>query len=132
MDALIYRVSIRRLRYFFDPFKDDLWNRGATITLKEVQHALQEQRLDPRPNGWDLRLRLEDDVEARARYDVERIAYLVHHPAADPISIDVRSEHDVSLDDGGHRLAAAIVRQERQITVVVGGDLRAFTRRFLR
>jgi hypothetical protein len=68
-------------------------------------------------------------------YHANRIAYLVDFKAEDPISIDVGIPSmgctvDWEIEDGNHRLAAAIVRGDEFIYASFSGGLKE-VRRFI-
>ena len=83
------------------------------MTRRDVARALREQRLVAQPGTDD---------------HAGRIAYFVVHGSADPIHIDVGvpalgCHVDWLVEDGNHRLAAAIYARRRLIVASVGGQL---------
>lgn len=64
-----------------------------------------------------------------------RIAYLAHHGWADPIEIDVGVPHlacypEWPVEDGNHRLYAAVLRGDSDILATIAGDLGYAAQRF--
>lgn len=125
-----YRVLLRAMRRHCDPFRDDCWCRGRPITRAEVAAAIREGRLERRENDQRLRDRM-----SRAEtlvFDAERVAYLTVHPATDPVCIDVIGTHEIRVEDGCHRIAAAIMRREPELLVSYSGIVSVFQRAFRR
>jgi len=88
------------------------------ITREEVASAIAEGRFQKMPL----------DTEGTRRDHVERIAYLVVHPARTPLELDVGIPHlgchvDWPLLDGHHRLAAAIYRGDATIDIDAAGSI---------
>lgn len=105
-------VSVFRLSELCNPFTGDPWQKG-TASVPGVSEALLDERLCGTPGG--------DDHDGR-------IAYLVVHAAKDPIEIDVGVPelgcHPAWLvEDGNHRLAAAIYKGQDEIHANVSGSV---------
>ena len=95
----------------YDPFDNEVW--GAPVTRADVRQALQEGRLAHAPGGQD---------------HAARIAYLVEHPASEPVTIDVGVPSlgcvvQWPIVDGNHRLAAALYREDGSILAEVSGEV---------
>lgn len=65
--------------------------------------------------------------ENRLRH-IQKVAWFVKNPAKDPISIEVGCARlgvriDHIIEDGNHRLAAAIIRGDKSIAARVGGGI---------
>ena len=106
-------IPITRLLPHCHPFRSRPW--GVPVMPRDVREALATGRLVATPGGDD---------------HAGRIAWLMIHPSREPIEIDVGVPHlccyvDWLVQDGNHRLAAALMRGEPTIMACVSGDLRA-------
>lgn len=104
-------LPVARLSRHCDPFRDQAW--GVAVTRADVRRALRERRLVPVPGTDD---------------HAGRIAYLVENEAADPIEVDVGVPEmhcyvGWLVQDGNHRLAAAMIAGREKISASVGGSL---------
>ncbi len=125
-------LPVKALRQIIDPFKTDPWDCGG-ITIAEVSEAIAEGRFCVRrhsPVRWG---RSEDGLTRKEH--IERVAYLTVHPSNHPVEIDVGvpacgSFCDYPLQDGHHRLAAAIMRGDEFILAEVSGQLSYATELF--
>lgn len=110
----LFLIPLKRLEDSHSPFDIPVWGRGE-VTPEDVQAALDAGDLVSEyvdmgirhlmPPGWDAR----------------RIAYLVANPSDHPLFIEVDDIGMVSLEDGFHRLAAAIFRRDEGIVAILGG-----------
>lgn len=123
-----YLIPLKSIRRWLDPFRDDVWNIGSPVTRTEVRAAIREGRLDARQNTQPFRLSLNE--ADHLAYDAERIAYLTVNPCPRPISIDVVDHGDIRIEDGCHRIAAAIMRGDEHIGVEYGGRIDVFHKTF--
>lgn len=111
----VFLVPVREISDVTDPFLDDVWGRG-TIMREDVRRLLEAEDVASDFVEMHVRERLS------AEWDARRTAYFVRNPSAFPISIEVVSpEGDFEVDDGYHRLAAAIYRGDGEIAVELGG-----------
>ena len=107
-------LPVNRLKKLrdFNPFRCQPW-RGHIVKMSDVKLALDAGRL----------------VSVQTNTDhAGRIAYFVVHESADPISIDVGIPAmqyfvDIPLDDGNHRMAAAIYAKRLFISASVAGQM---------
>lgn len=104
-------LPVRRLAQHCNPFRATPW--GLRVTKAQVRQALRERRLVSVPGTED---------------HAGRIAYLVENTASDPIEIDVGVPAlgcwvDWLVQDGNHRLAAAIFAGHPLISAGVAGQL---------
>nr|WP_250807768.1 hypothetical protein [Neorhizobium tomejilense] len=111
-------VPLDRITAVCNPLRDPPWYDGQGITAEGVGAALREGRFELRQYSLD---RLGPDWTV-AQHE-ERIAWLVQNPQTDPIEIEFSHPNyeTFSIDDGNHRLAAAIYRQDAAIAVQLGG-----------
>lgn len=112
-------IPVRKLADLCDPFSNP-WTKRP-FDVNDVKAAMAQGRLHSSPytaaSKW-----------TRRRH-IERVAYLAVHGWDAAVEIDVgipRLGCIVSwpLQDGNHRLAAAIVRGEEFIPAEVGGEIR--------
>lgn len=103
----------------WSPFDHSIWDSVKTpITKEEVADAIKHGRLHGEP--WDF--------SATREQHIERIAYLVVHPDRSAIDVDVGIPSmglylGWIVEDGHHRLAAAIYRGDETIEVSLSGSL---------
>jgi hypothetical protein len=111
-------IPIERITNVYDPFAEPPWYDGSAVCIAGVRSAIKENRLNPEPYSAK-----KFGPDWTSRKHEERIAWLVLNPSHDPISIEFSYPNDdaFSIDDGNHRLAAAIYRGDREIAVEVGG-----------
>lgn len=104
-------LSVEILARHFSPFEHEVW--GEAVSQADVLAALAQGRLVDQPGGTD---------------HAGRIAYLVENPTNEPLVIDVGVPSlgcvvAWPIQDGNHRLAAAIVRGDATIEAEVGGEV---------
>ena len=131
-------LSVARLKKQCNPWA--CWIEQETpITPQEVQHCLDHGRagLVETPLWTSIvygtaRISAEENRQRHIR----KIAYFVLNEILEPISIDVGCEAlgcwpEHLVDDGNHRLAAAMFKKSRTINARVGGGLTDAKRRGL-
>ncbi len=111
-------IPTHRLARHCNPFGKSPW--GVRVTRADVRRALAERRLVAGPDTDD---------------HAGRIAYLVENPAQDAIEIDVGVPvlgyiPNWLVQDGSHRLAAAIFSGKVEIVADVQGQLDRAKRMF--
>lgn len=104
-------IPLLRLLRHCHPFRSRPW--VVPVTPRNVREALTTGRLVATQGGDD---------------HAGRIAWLMAHPSQEPIEIDVGvpglgCHVDWFVQDGNHRLAAALMRGEPTIMACVSGDL---------
>lgn len=104
-------IPVHRLAKHCNPFSGHPW--AERVTRRDVRRALAEGRLAATPGTGD---------------HAGRIAFLMTHEATDPIDIDVGvpafgCHVRWFVQDGNHRLAAAIMAGRPTISALVGGQL---------
>lgn len=111
------KIPINRITEFFRPFEFPPWSyvKRNNFTVKGVYHCLHNNVLERRHYRPEM-------FRWNGRHHEMRVAYLVVHHDESPISIEILDE-TASLDDGWHRLSAAIIRGDRFINVVFGGHI---------
>lgn len=126
-DRLVGEVPLSRLANSFDPFLCSPWHDGEGVSFEGVTAALEEGRFEYGPYSAVVSVH-ENNWGAR-RHEA-RIAYLVVHKSDEPIEVQFSTPDgdSISIDDGHHRLAAAIYRKDPAILVELGGYLCAAVR----
>lgn len=114
MPVLLPTVKVLEL---CNPLRMSPWVAGR-VTKTLVRECLKNRWLCPSPVGHN----------ASADMHAGRIAFLVKNGWSDSIEIDVgipsmRCYVDWPVLDGNHRLAAAYLRGDDQISAMIGGDL---------
>ncbi len=104
-----------------DPFRAVCWHADLDrpVTREEIAAAIADGRLNP-PDGQEGGMTREAHLG--------RIAWFAVHGWPDPISIDVGVPAlghcpRWPVEDGNHRLAAAIFRMDASISAEIGGQL---------
>ena len=115
---IIGKIPIKRIGR--NPFKRSPWIDGQDVTRNNVQEALKNGEFENSPYpGYLYSTKSDWDKQRHER----RIAYLVKNKNDAPISIEFKdAENDIlEIDDGWHRLGAAIIRKDTHIQIEVGG-----------
>lgn len=120
-DAIVGRVPLDRLGRHFNALEQSPWHDGQGVTREGVLKALDEGRLETVP--YSLGCTWEEREDWSPRRHEERIAYLVVNPSDQPISIEFNypDDEEMTVDDGHHRLAAAIIRNDEYVLIQLGG-----------
>ena len=111
-------VPVAALEALFNPFRTTPWSRR--ITPKMVSDCLEADTLYAEP--------LDGNPDVPARLHAARIAYLVRYGWKDAVQIDVGVPSlgchvRWPVQDGNHRVAAAIYRGDEEILAVVDGSV---------
>ena len=124
VDDDIWLVSLHALRELCGDtvFDYNPWGCQPPITAQEVHCALQRNILEPTPFSTENSPQFWNRDQ-----HIARIAYLVANQDPHPIDIDVGVPElgcHVSwpVQDGNHRGAAAILRQDSHITCTLAGS----------
>ena len=113
------KIPVDRLKAVCNPLGEcDIWSVGKPITVEMVDAAFVTGQLNPNTNASE-KLKTAKDHAAR-------IAYLVKYGWSDAISLDIgipslNCYTDWMIDDGNHRVAAAIYRGDQYILAGVNG-----------
>jgi len=114
-------LDLAKLQECADPFESTVWHgMESPLTREEVALAIAEGRLLAEPHP-DYSFGLCGKEWGRQEH-IERVAYLVVNPSPEPIWIDVGCEAlglyvSWIIQDGNHRLAAALYRGDTTIRV---------------
>lgn len=114
------QIPIPKLRNHCDPLDCPPWGCGA-VPRAAISEAIKEGRLNTTPFSEGLPGGYDSDIN-----HAERIAYFVVHGWEAPIEVDVGvpallCHVDWLVQDGNHRLAAAIYRGDSTILAFVDG-----------
>lgn len=120
MNKVIVKCSLETLKYYVNPFKKDIWPSFARAKEDIISNVLQNntftsQRID-NPDWSKL------THEESLNYHNSRIAYMVKNPDNKPIDIDVSDMAGIIMEDGNHRLSAAIYSNQPDINVSVSPE----------
>jgi hypothetical protein len=116
-------IPLEALTDYWHPMADNVWGCGV-ITVEDVL-SCEDIFMGRQSTGSTA-----EDGES-FEFNVARIAWLAERGWAtegdpEPITVDVGvagyTPHDLVLD-GNHRLAAAIVRGDKEIKVAIAGDI---------
>ena len=110
-------LAIKKIQKLCDPFKNCPWSDEYIITKKEIKEKISKGSV----------LSLPSSSEFEKEQHIERIAYLVLNHDPTPIDIDVGVPSlgyypKWIIEDGNHRLSAAIYRQEKYIFAYCSGE----------
>jgi hypothetical protein len=116
----IFEIAVSAITRFSNPLRHDVWGRGR-VTRASVTACLDQNRLAARFIPMGVR------GHAGPDWDSQRVAYFVANPDPWPISIEVTSPCGAwTIDDGFHRLAAAVYRRAPTILVAISGYIDAW------
>ncbi len=111
-------IPVDNIARRFNPFKSPVWTE-TPLSEDDVCACLERGhwKYGSKPEHCGI-----------YSYHVARVAYLVRHPAHDPIQIDVgvpvlNYVPRWPIIDGNHRLAAAIYREAPSIAASIAGQL---------
>lgn len=134
----VHEVSLTQLieHCGIHPLNDPPWGIDGPIYLTEIHECIEDKRLRdkpvalPRSFNTVLHTGLSAAEVATLRKEhIERIAYLVVNPADDPIIIDVGIPGMLDcfhIEDGFHRMAAALFRHKETVQVSFSGSIEHF------
>ncbi len=118
-------ISVKSIRKLCDPTQNDVWSCGI-VAQSLVAQCIQQGRLIDHEE-WEA-LNAEALYIPSAEEHASRIAYLATEGWEDPIEIDVGVPSlgyfpKWPLEDGNHRLFAAIFKKHETIDATFAGDL---------
>lgn len=106
----VFNVPVKKLAELRNPVEDGVWGFGIQPSNLKIRNCIAKGKL----LGW------QEKIKNLNTYDhAARIAYLVVNPSDEPISVEFCN--GVVVDDGNHRLAAAIYAERETIRAAVGG-----------
>lgn len=119
-------LKVKDIFKLYNPFK--CWiELEKEITLKEIQNCLNESSENLTETPLFLFGNLKADKNLLRENHIRKIAFFVKNGFDDPIQIDVGLPemghfNDYLIEDGNHRLAAAIFRNDENIKCIVTGS----------
>lgn len=129
-DASYHDVPLSRVKKLADPF--GCWMElKSPITHQEVLDCLKnnQEQLTETPLALDAMMDSKGsfDVDEARQKHIQKIAYFVKNGFDKPIDIDVGVPSmgcyiDHMIEDGNHRLAAAIIRKDKTIKCSIMGE----------
>lgn len=118
-------ISVNKLREFYNPFSAWFELMGSPITKDEVFACIEagEAELVFTELFTQADKFTEDQAnEARINH-IKKIAYFVVNGVRDPIDVECLDSDDFRVNDGNHRLCAAIILGYTHIKAYLGGFL---------
>lgn len=120
MQSPVIRVPVVRLLER-SPFERLCWpDMSRPVTLQEVAYAIEEKRFRDQSFSHEVDWSVLEYTNDSHNFHVERIAYLVLWSSDNPIQIGMGQCWFVN--DGSHRLGAAIYRNDETIDVTFVGS----------
>lgn len=119
LNECIYRIPLYWIiNAGYSPFNSPPWMEGR-ITKSMALRALRNEEFESLPyTGWMNK----NPNPYTPKWHARRVAYLVKHKASDPLIFDRTSSGGIRFEDGNHRLAAAIIREDDTIDIYFPGD----------
>jgi hypothetical protein len=120
-DEIVAEIPLSRMIAHTNPLQNPPWRGGRGVTVDGILRALAEERLE-RTSYSNVESNGDKAEWDDARHEA-RIAYLIRHKASEPLEIEFPypTGEDFDINDGHHRLAASIWRNDQTITVSLGG-----------
>ncbi len=118
-EEFVGEVPIDRVLGIIDPIANPPWHDGIDVSERGVAAALAAGRYEKRPYSSNL-VTVCGKGWTSQRHE-ERIAWLVANPPLDPIEVEISCYGDAGVDDGMHRLYAAVIRGDVTVRVRIGG-----------
>jgi hypothetical protein len=138
---MLAHIRVEVLSQLYNPLENPPWDDFPRITIEEIAEAIRTEAYKTARMSWHQRNRdrlVEEcsdpdydsarwHAENRA-YHIARIAFLVTYGWSDPITVDIGlPDLDPgfpldAVEDGNHRLSAAIYRGDYTILADVAGD----------
>jgi len=129
-EASYHELPLSRVKKLADPF--GCWMElKSPITHQEVLDCLKnnQEQLTETPLALDAMMDLKGafDVDEARQKHIQKIAYFVKNGFDNPIDIDVGVPSmncyvSHMIEDGNHRLAAAIIRKDKIIKCSIMGE----------
>jgi len=129
-ESSYHELPLSRVKKLADPF--GCWMElKSPITHKEVLYCLKnnQEQLTETPLALDAMMDSKGafDVDEARQKHIQKIAYLVKNGFDNPIDIDVGVPSmncyvSHMIEDGNHRLAAAIIRKDKTIKCSITGE----------
>lgn len=118
--SLVFNLDVDKLKQLYNPLILEKWIWGSHgVTREAVEMAVKakhfESEVKHNKHGFE-----------KSAYHCQRIAYLVEHKDTTPIHLYGAGMWGVPfiVENGNHRLAAAIVRGDKTIRATMSGDVK--------
>ena len=133
----VYQIPVRSLlNAVGNPMTEQVWSNDR-FTAREVKRFIKEKRFELgqwcslNSTGKMYELENDDDEDVNMTdWHIARIAYMTVNKQTQPIDIHVNCYGLALLNDGNHRFAAAIVRKDKYIQIIVDGFIDVFFKVF--
>ena len=116
--SLVFTLDVQKLAEMYNPFVLSKWIWGSHVTRNAVEMAVKAKHYEPK---------VKHGVHGvGGLYHCQRIAYLVKHRDDTPIHLYGAGMWGVPfiVENGNHRLAAALVRGDETIRATMSGDVK--------
>lgn len=129
VDEGVYEVPLSLLLEIVgNPFDEDpVWTGCSKFSIEDVLAAMEEDLSGVAEEPYDSLHEFCSDMEMdTTSYHVARVAYLVKHGCNGYRLPQLEYSGQMrgpGLDDGNHRLAAAVVRNDTTFKIEIGGFL---------
>lgn len=111
VDPKPHLLRVAKLKSMYGFEIATIWHHvDKPISTYEIKEAIQNKDFEPIPAKYAFTQERLHGHSAR-EYHIRRIAYISVNWVEDPISITLKPP-DWPIEDGNHRLAAAIIRKE--------------------
>lgn len=112
-----FYVPVQSARRLLNPYRQEVWGTGP-LSRCAIAEAIRTGTGEPRPNTHENRRLADGSLDMG--FDNRRVAWLVENPASDAICIAWHVDREwayLIVQDGCHRLSAAMFRGDRYILV---------------
>lgn len=113
----IATLAAHKIKEIYDPVEDSVWGWGIEPSYEQIAKCVESADL--------LQIDAHTGMMHRemAKYNHSaRIAYFVLNPPLDAIAIEMSLDGHINIEDGNHRLAAAIFAN-REIKAILSGSI---------
>lgn len=129
--ALSYHeLDVKTLQQYCDPFVGCWIELDKPITKEEVLQCLKEGKAEliHTPEWTVVTIDKKISVKKARENHIKKVAYFVLNEMREPIGLDVGVPEmgflsDYFIEDGNHRFAAAIIREDKIIKATLSGSL---------
>ena len=118
----IYKIEISDLLNLVNPLDGQMWKCGR-IEIGLIKEARELKKNESR--SWNTVVNIDITIEEQREFHISRIATLVDNVIDEPITLILENHIEpikAYLNDGNHRLAAAFIRGDKNINVLVAAS----------
>ena len=117
----LYEISSAELRQFVDPLDGKMWRCdpiSEAEVLAAISHGVHE------PMGWEEAMSKIQTLEEARNFHINRIATLFGMEMETPALMLINHEEEIKghIFDGNHRVAAAYIRKDPTIRIIVAAS----------